>query len=135
MTATFNSSLLGMLHKMTGVVVSPSNYLWSSRTNMARRNIRIHVDFTTQRLRCIKLILQNTLSGNFDKKCIVYTNTSSCLEQMHADVELWLDMHANIKGDVIVIYGDLKPEVKFVSAERFTKVNENPEELIIQGYY
>ena len=102
---------------------------------MARRNIRIHVDFTTQRLRCIKLILQNTLSGNFDKKCIVYTNTSSCLEQMHADVELWLDMHANIKGDVIVIYGDLKPEVKFVSAERFTKVNENPEELIIQGYY
>ena len=130
MTATFNSSLLGLLNKMTGVVVSPSNYLWSSRTNMARRNIRINVDFTTQRLRCIKLILEDTLSGNLDKKCIVYTNTSSCLDQMQADVELWLDMNENIKGDVIVIYGDLKPEVKFVSAERFTKIHGNPEELI-----
>ena len=97
---------------------------------MARRNIRINVDFTTQRLRCIKLILEDTLSGNLDKKCIVYTNTSSCLEQMQADVESWLDMNENIKGDVIVIHGDLKPEVKFVSAERFTKIHENPEELI-----
>ena len=97
---------------------------------MARQNIHIHVDFTTQRLRCIKLILENTLSGKFDKKSIVYTNTRSCLEQMQADVELWLDMNENIKGDAIVIYGDLKPKVKFVSAERFTKVNENPEELI-----
>ena len=130
MTATFNSSLLEMLYKMTGVMISPPNYLWSSRTNIARRNIRIHVDFTTQRLRSIKVILEETLSNNLNKKCIVYTNTSSCLEQMQADIELWLDMHETVKGDVIVIYGDLKPEVKFVSAERFTKVIVNPEELV-----
>ena len=39
---------------------------------------------------------------------------------MQADIDLWLDMNENIKGDVIVIYGDLKPEVKFVSAEQLT---------------
>ena len=49
---------------------------------------------------------------------------------MQADIELWLDMNETVKGDVIVIYGDLKPEVKFVSAERFTKVIVNPEELV-----
>ena len=97
---------------------------------MARQNIHIHVDFTTQRLRYVKLILESTLSNKLNKKCIVYTNTSSCLEQMQADVELWLDMNECIKGDVIVIYGHLKPEVKFVSAKRFTQVIHNPEELI-----
>ena len=130
MTATFNSSLLDMLQKMTGVRISPPNYLLSSRSNMARRNIRIHVDFTTQRLKYIKSVLEDTLANNLKKKCIIYTNTSSCLEQMQADIELWLDMKEDIQGDVIVIYGDLKPEVKFVSAERFTQVITNPEELI-----
>lgn len=49
---------------------------------------------------------------------------------MQADVKLWLDMNEGIKGDVIVIYGNLKPEVKFVSAKRFAQVIPNPEELI-----
>ena len=119
-----------MLQKMTGVWIPPPNYLWSSRLKMARRNIRIHVDFTTQRLKHIKSVLENTLSNNLNKKCIVYTNTSSCLEQMQSDIELWLDMKEDIQGDVVVIYGDLKPEVKFVTAERFTQVISNPEELI-----
>lgn len=97
---------------------------------MARRNIRIHDDFTTHRLRYIKLISESTLSNTLDKKCAVYTSTSSCLEQMQTNVELWLDMHEDTKGNVIAIYGDLKPEVNFVSAKRFTKVMDNPEELI-----
>ena len=39
-------------------------------------------------------------------------------------------MKEDIQGDVIIIHGNLKPEVKFVSAERFTQVITNPEELI-----
>ena len=44
-------------------------------------------------------------------------------------------MNEILKGDVIVIYGDLKPEVKFVSAERFTKVIVNPGELIYNNKF
>lgn len=111
MTATFNSLLLDMLQKMTGVKISSPNCVWSSRVNMARRNICIHVDFTTQRLRHINSMLENTISNNLNKKCIVYTNTSLYLEQIHVDVELWLVKREGIQGDMIVIYGDLKSKV------------------------
>ena len=97
---------------------------------MARRNIRISVCFTMQRLRAIKNVLHKTLFGNLMKKCIVYTNTASCLDQMQSDIELWLDMNDDIKGNALVISGALKPEVKFASAERFTRVVDDPEELV-----
>ena len=60
----------------------------------------------------------------------MYTNTASCLYQMQSDIELWLDANDDIKGDVLVINGDLKPEVKFASIERFTMVTENSKRLI-----
>ena len=88
------------------------------------------MEFTTQRLKYIKFVLENTLANNLIKKCTIYTNISSCLDQMKADVELWLDMKENIQGDVIIIYGNLKSEVKFVSAEHFTQVISNPKKLI-----
>ena len=130
MTATLNADLLRMLQKMIGIRVAPQNYLWSNRDKMARRNIRINVVFTIQRLKTIKTILKETLVGNLDRKCIVYTNTASCLDLMQSEIELWLDMNDEIKGDVLVINGELKPEVKFASAERFTQVIDNQEELI-----
>ena len=49
---------------------------------------------------------------------------------MQSEIELWLDMNDEIKGDVLVINGKLKPEVKFASDERFTQVLDNQEELI-----
>ena len=49
---------------------------------------------------------------------------------MQAKIELWLDMNDDIKGDALVINGGLKLEVKFASAERFTRVIDNPEELL-----
>ena len=96
---------------------------------MTRRNIQINVIFTIQRLRVIKSILKETLVGNLDRKCIVCTNTAFYLDAMQYEIELWLDTNDDIKGDVLVINGDLKSEVKFASAERFTQVVENLEEL------
>ena len=88
-----------------------------------------------QRLCSIKSVLGDTLFGNLNKKCIVYTNTASCLDQMQSDKELWLYMNDDIKGGVFVISGDLKPEVKFASAERFTKVIKDPESLITNNEF
>lgn len=130
MTATFNRKLMSLLELMIGIKILPHKYLWRNLNGMARRNIKINVDFTTQRLRHIKNVLSITLSGNLDKKCIVYTNTASCLEQIQADIESWMDIDDSILGDSHVIHGDQKPEVKFVSVERFTETIANPEELI-----
>ena len=88
---------------------------------MARRNIKINVVFITQRLRHIKGLLGSTLSGNVDEQCIVYTNTASCLEQIQVDIKLWLNLDDSISGDLLVIHGVQKPEVKFASAQRFTE--------------
>ena len=77
MTATFNNRLLGIMETMIGIKVLRENYLWSGRKKMARRNIRINVEFTLQSTRVIKRVLKSTLSDNLNKKCIVYTNTAS----------------------------------------------------------
>ena len=88
------------------------------------------VYFTIQRIRAIKNVLHETLFENLTKKYIVYTNTAYCFDQMQSDIELWLGMNNDIKCDALVISGALKPEVKFASAERFTRVVDDPEELL-----
>ena len=49
---------------------------------------------------------------------------------MQSELELWLDRNPTIQGDVLVISGDLKPEVNIVSAEMFAQEVYDPEELI-----
>ena len=116
MTATFNPRLLSLMESMIGIKIMRENYLWSSRDKMARRNIKMSVLFTQQTTRYIKTVLQNSLSSNVDKKCIIYTNTASCLDQLKVDIEQWLNASDDIKGDVLIIHGDMKKEVKFISA-------------------
>ena len=130
MTATFNPRLVSLMESMIGVKILRENYLWSSRDKMARRNIKMSVLFTTQTTRYIKTVLTNSLCDNIEKKCIIYTNTASCLDQLRVDLEQWMNSSDNIKGDVLIIHGDMKKEVKFVSAERFTRTVTNPQELI-----
>ena len=120
---------------MIGIRVALQNYLWINRDNVARRNICINICFTVQQLRAIKSVLKDTLFGNLVKKCIVYTNTASCLDQMQSKIELWLDINDNLKCDTIVINGDFKPEIKFASAERFAQVAHNPKELINNNHF
>ena len=135
MTATFNKSLLGLLEQMIGVKVLPNNFLWAGRRNMARRNISIGVSFTNQSTRLVKKILTVNLHDNLNKKAIVYTNTASCLDQLKCDIESWMDMNDEVKGDVLVIQGDLQPEVKFVSAELFTRHVDDPQLLLDSNIY
>lgn len=135
MTATFNNCLLRLLEKMIGVKVLPTNFLWAGREKMARRHICIDVSMTIQSTRYVKKILEATLSGNLHKKAIVYTNTAACLEQLRSDLELWMDMQDNIQGDVLIIQGDLQPEVKFVSAQQFTRHIEDPQTILDRNEY
>ena len=55
----------------------------------------------------MKKILTANLRDNLNKKAIVYTNTASCLDQLKCDIEAWMDMHNEVKGDVLVIQGGL----------------------------
>ena len=135
MTATFNPRLVSLMESMIGVKILRENYLWSSRDKMARRNIKMSVLFTTQTKRYIKTVLTNSLCDNIEKKCIIYTNTASCLDQLRVDLEQWMNSSDIIKGDVLIIHGDMKKEVKFVSAERFTTTVTNPQELIDSNQY
>lgn len=130
MTATFNKSLLGILEKMIGVKVLPTNFIWSGRDKMSRRNICINVSFTNQSSHTVKKVLVSNLGDNIHKKAIVYTNTAACLDQLRSDIEAWMDLKDAVKGDVLVIQGDLQAEVKFISAEQFTKHIDNPQLLL-----
>jgi len=39
-------------------------------------------------------------------------------------------MNDTIQGNVLIIQGGLQPEVKFVSAEKFTKITNDPQLLV-----
>merc|ERR1740124_1355391 len=54
MIATFNHSLLSLLEKMIGIKVLRENFLCSGREKMARRNIKINMNFVQQKTRFIK---------------------------------------------------------------------------------
>ena len=115
---------------MIGVKVLASNYIWSGRQKISRRHIRINITMSSQSTRYVKKVLESTLIGNLNKKAIVYTNTAACLDQLKSDIESWMDMNDKIQGDVLIIQGDLQPEVKFVSAEQFTKSILDPQSLV-----
>ena len=115
---------------MIGIRVLPCNYLWTGRAMMARRHIRINVSMTFFAMKIVKQVIQTTLFGNLNKKVIVYTNTTASLELLRSETESWMDLSDEIKEDVLVIQGDLQPEVKFVSAEQFTRVVDHPQQLI-----
>ena len=125
MTATFDNTLLDLLQKMIGIKVVPQNYLWAGKVKMSRRHIKLNVSITFKRSKEVKDVLKYTLRGNINKKVIVYTNTAEFLETLRSDIESWLDLSDDIKGDIIVIQGNLQPEVKFVSAEQFTRSVDN----------
>ena len=46
-----------------------------------------------------------------------------------------MDLSDDAQGGVLVIQGDLQPEVNFVSTEQFTKHNPNPQLLIDKNIY
>ena len=64
------------------------------------------------------------------KNYVVYANTDVCLEQLKVDIEQWLDQSDDIKGDALIIQGDMKQEVKFISAEMFTQIVDDLEGTI-----
>lgn len=70
------------------------------------------------------------MSTKLDQKCIIYTNTAACVIEIQNALELWQDMEDIIKGDIIVITGNLKPEFKFATIEDFTKQIDNQQELV-----
>ena len=97
---------------------------------MARRHIHINVNLTFHPTKEVKQVIEHTLSRNLNKKVIVYINTAASFEQLRSDTESWLDLSDDIKVDVLIIQGDLQPEVKFISAEQFTCSVDNPQHLI-----
>lgn len=97
---------------------------------MARRHIRINVNLTLCATKEVKHVIVCTLSGNLNKKVIVYTNTAISLEQLRSSTELWLDFSDDINGYVLIIQDGLQSEVKFILAEQFTGFANNPQYLI-----
>ena len=65
----------------------------------------------------------------------MHTNTAACFEQLCSDLEMWMDIQDNIKGDTLIIQGDLQPEVKYVSAQQFTRHIADPQILLDRNEY
>ena len=75
---------------------------------MTRRNIRINRNFTSQPTCHKKTIIHDTMYDNLSKY-IVYTNTASSLDMLKVNIESWLNSNDKIRGDTMIIQGDMKP--------------------------
>lgn len=70
MTATFNTALLSLLKRMTGLQIPQENYLLSGRAKMARMDISIDINFTNQNTQMIKTMQTETLDHNLTKNVL-----------------------------------------------------------------
>ena len=57
------------------------------------------------------------------------------LKQLRYDPISCMDLSDGVQGNVLVIHGGIKPEVKFVSTEKFTKCINNPQLLLDMDKY
>ena len=120
MTATFNKSLVHYLQTITGLAVPPSNYLWADANGFRRRTVLISIHPNSYYMKGVKALMAELLQNNLDKKMIVYTNTLEKVENIHEDLCNWHDSSFPFEGDILLLHGDIEPEVKFASIVRFT---------------
>ena len=130
MTATFNTSLLKYLQHITGIYILPNNYLWADCHGFRKRQIKITIIPNSYVMKGIKGQLIESLSSNYVKKAIIYTNTASRAQTIFNDINTFVDMEVPFKGDVMLIHGDLEPEIKFASVTTFTDPSIDAEETI-----
>ena len=52
---------------------------------------------------------------------IIYTKTAKKSEDLKEKIDLFLDDNPTIKGDAVLIYGDIYADVKFLSTVKFKK--------------
>ena len=130
MTATFNSELLEILQKMTGIQINNENIFWSDGASFDKRNIRIDFDLCFNRNVTFRDKLKETLGNDQTSKAIIYSSVAKTTEVIQDDVDDYLDGTDEVFGDTVVINGDLEQEWKCVTARKFTEKITDMEQRI-----
>jgi hypothetical protein len=124
MTATFNTTLLSYLQQITGFDIPNPSLFWSSSKSFSRHNIDISISLSNFKMKAIKESLTCTLNDNIDKKSILYCNVAKSVTTIGDSLDNWLNEADNkIKGDTLLINGDLESEWKFFSSQKFTETS------------
>lgn len=77
------------------------------RGKMTRRYIHINVSIAFNTTKEANQVIEHTISGHSNKKIRVITNTVASLAQLRPDTESWLVLYDAIRGEVLIIQGDL----------------------------
>ena len=122
MTATFNQRMVNTLEKMIGIkILAHTNYFWSGREGMMKRQVQIEFQNTPQYLRIIKEKVSSVLGDNLNKKAIIYLSTAASIDKMKESLDSWVDYDHPFQGDSVLVFGGQEPELKFGAACAFTK--------------
>ena len=136
MTATMTIELVQQFEQISGIILNPNNYVWASATEISRRHICINFEILPSHiLPKLQNILKDVLENNLHKKVIVYTSTAKKAEDLKEKIDHFLDDNPTIKGDTMLIYGNMYADVKFLSTVKFTNKETNPQDLIDNNEY
>ena len=135
MTASFNVTLQLFLEKMCGLSIRPDSTIWADARSFEKRNINIDITLSKQRMKIIKETLCEELKTNLSSKAIVYTSIATSSISIQDEIDSFLDKSPEIVGDTVLINGEMEPEWKYVSAQRFTEQNDHVEDLVSNNQF
>lgn len=120
MTSTFNFHLLQLLENMKGIRILPSNLFWCSRKIMEHWLVGIDILCSQQPMQILKKEIEKLLLVGTKTKCIVYLNTTHLARKLKDEFDTYLDHDFPFEGNVILITGHVKAELKLQATNIFT---------------
>ena len=111
---------------MMGVKFLGANIFWASKSEMRKDHINVDIIPSQQAFRVVNKYLNGTLATENNRKCVIYGNTATRLEEIKDKVNNELNIPnddnalVNIPGDALLITGGMEPELKLSHADSFT---------------
>ena len=120
MTATFDLNMFSIIQRMLGLSLYSTNVFWGEASCFKKRHISIKMKYSTQIFKHCTDSISSHCGNRDDNKAIIITSTASRASDIQQKLDSWLDSTSNIKGDSVLVIGDLETETKFAYTTEFT---------------
>ena len=120
MTATFDTNMFHLIQRMLGVKIYSNNIFWVEAHEFQKRHIAIHMKYSTLIFKYTTDYLSSHCNDRDDNKAIIISSTASRAKDIQEKIDSWLDSNDSIKGDSVLVVGDLETETKFAYTTKFT---------------
>lgn len=123
MTATFDAHLLRLLEDMLGLKIESQNIFWGQIQSFQKRHIEMKIKYSSQHFKSMCNDIYSVSFTNVSNKSIIISSTSALSQDLQKQLDLFLDRTLDMKGDTVLVVGNLDTELKFSYTTDFTNTS------------